>query len=393
MSVKGIFKILVGTIVFMIVGLLLVEYLNITSASTFMKGLLTNTIKTSCDYFAAETYKGNTGKDGGTNYTLGNMPDIYDIANQHAVSGRFFEHSDGDASPGGVWKKLYKESDDFKNWYSGSFDKGLYCNVSPVANTWRNLDMVYYGITGLNKAHLTGSEKRMGESYAENYMTPLNMGIPYMDKDTLTRIIKYNMVKNFSENQSVNIFSSASARQVLADRGMTTKRISYSTTGSGYSIVDIPAFVQYKGFRVYYDSFKIKDIKYLEFDISTTQGATALEHYTNMNADYLYNGLTDDLDERRNICVADIEYTIDVDYVGITPIARAMNFIHNETNVSAYGGVGSNTSGAVMYSDKNRVDTATHEVRQGSSTFTNARAAASAQQVPLSDHIYYYIVR
>lgn len=365
MTVKGIFKTLIGTILFSVVILLFTEYLNVSSTATFMKGMLTSSIENSCDFFAQETYKSD-GASGGTINDSGNGADIKDFYGSTAISGRFFRGSGRED----IYNNLYGSNSPFASWYRNGGVKG----------TWKNLDMLASGI-GLVAPSLSSSEKEMGKSYAENMMTPLNLGVPYIDKATVERICRWNIVANFSEGRSTNIISEANVKRRATEGGAGVHQDITRLNSSG-NAVNIPGYVQYKGFRIYYDSFKINNIRYKIYDLSTSSGKSAFEKLTNINAEGLYGGNIAGLagNERAKIGVAEIEYSIDIDYVGITPVAKALNFA---TNVSKVSGL----------DDGRSISRNTTNLYRGNGARTFVNNLTGSQATPVSDKIYYYIVR
>lgn len=365
MTVKDVFKILIGTILVIVISMLLVEYLNVTSTSTFMKGILTNSIENSCDFFAQETYKkANTG-NGGKILNSGNAESIKDSTGVEAVSGTFFLPAGGTKEQ--VYNTLYGKNSPFHKWYNkNNGAKNGDGIATSVKGVWRNLDMLASGL-GINTISLSAAEKTMGKSYKENMMTPLNLGIPYLDENTVERICRYNLVANFSEGKANNIVTDPNKRA-----GGAVKRLDIDTG----SYVQAPRYVQYRGFRIYYDSFDIEKISYIIYDITDETQRKEFFDVTNIQASNLYGGFIEHLDERKYIGVAKIDYNIDIDYVGMTPAAKVLNFA-NSFNVNGYGGIEENSNYGA-------------QARQGAATFSNR---AGSQPTPVSDSIYYYIVR
>lgn len=339
--------------VIIVVSMVITEYLNVTGTATFMKNILTQSIRSSCDYFAQETYK-SEGNTGGVNQN-GNVKSINSRNGEEAVSGRFFIGADKQD----IYNSLYKSSE-FKSWYRGSL------GGSNVAGTWRNLDMLASGL-GINTVSLMGSEKEMGKSYVKDMMTPLNLGIPYLDRETVEKICKWNIAYNFSEGRSQNIVTRPDDKRVNMTSG---------------ALVNSPKYVQYRGFRVYYDSFKITSINYKVYDIRIEADRKALQKVINVDANNLYDGLINSLDERAKIGVASVNYNIDIDYAGVTPMGKIINQVFNGTT-------GANVNGFGKHADELKNESKGTTVgNHGSLTFSNG-----VQSVPVSDKIYYYIIR
>jgi len=355
--VKTIFFSLLSFIVATVVICLFTEYNNLSLSSANLKSIITRTVRKSCDYYAQETYKSGVGI-GSIVLNSGNAVDLLDENGDMAVSGSFFTGNDEET----IYNSLYKDSDDFKRFIKSSVDcyngTAATYNVSKnIAGTWKNLDMLNYGL-GINTVSgLSARDKYNGEYYAKARMTPLNVGIAYLDKNSIERISAWNIVSNLSEGRP---------------------NIIYVKNGT------YDSYVMYKGFRVYYETFHIKNITYRVYDINTTGGREALRQIVSLDASNLYYG--GDSDERKNVCVAQIEYDVNMDYIGITPFRRVIEYLFTHQ----VKGLTNHDEGGV-----NPYDTDTIDVQALTNTNTTVRDANGDIQwsLPVSGEIYYYIIR
>ena len=148
------------------------------------------------------------------------------------------------------------------------------------------------------------------KAFKENNYTPLNIGIPYLDTETVQKIFRWNLTQILSNCNNENIVK--------------------DTSGTPY--------ITYSGFRCYANQAQITNIQYEVFDVTTPEGKSKFFELTNINADNL--GFESDVaklqetmginyDERSRICVAYIEYSMPVSYVGITPIKNIFEFVWN----------------------------------------------------------------
>lgn len=278
MSVKGIFKTLIGTTVIIVLISVLGEYINIATNSSFMKGVMMRSITKACDYLNQETYK-----NGAMGNVVGNMPDIQGRAGTIPGIGKFFIGTDGEA----VYNNTYT--------YSGEFDSFL--NAHP--GEWENIDMLYYGLYNSNivgGAILDDDQKEQGKIYKDYRYTPVNLGVTYLDKESLERVLKYNIVQTLSNGSSNNIYNDVS--------------------GSHY--------VLYKGFKIYYEAIQITGVGYTVYHTDISNEKLAFETLTDIDVDVLE--LSGD---SKNICVADIKYVMPISYKGITPLKKIMEYVWN----------------------------------------------------------------
>lgn len=360
MSVKTVFKVLVGTILLIAIASITVEYYNISMSSAYMKTIFTRTISRSCDYFSQETYKQNPSGNGGALLNTGNAEAILDKDGIEAVSGRFFEGGTQEA----IYNSIYK-SESFKNFLKSNVD---YYNTSSatspgrtsILGLWQNLDDLAYGLFGgsggIHPSGLTDRDKELGKYYAANQISALNSGIVYLDGDIITKIARWNLVSTLSDGKPSNIVIETGANR-SAD------------------------YVKHRGFRIYYNTFRVTDIKYTVYNTSTPGGRAALEAVTNLDASKLHH----DGDERDNICVAQIKYDVGVAYFGVTPLRSVMEYVFQNqvrgmsgANTSAIGGFNGGPSTSSLNNNTNKVSSG-----GGATTWT----------APVSGYIYYYIVR
>lgn len=360
MNVKSVFKTLAGTIVIICIVSLVTEYYNISMNSAFMKTIFTRTISRSCDYFSQETYKQNPSGNGGTLLNTGNAESIVDKDGIEAVSGRFFEGGTQQA----IYDSIYK-TNQFKeflkstvDYYNGTSAGSI--SQTPILGLWQNLDDLAYGLFGgaggVYPPGMTDRDKELGKYYAENQISALNSGVVYLDKDVITRIARWNLTNTLSEGKPSNIVVETGANR-----------------SSDY--------VKHKGFRVYYNTFRITDITYSVYDTSTSGGKKALEAVTNINADNLHH----DGDERDNICVAQIKYDVNVAYFGVTPIRQVMKYLFQ----NQVKGMSDNPRSAIRGYDNLPSQSS---LNNKSNKVTNG-AGATTWTSPVSGYIYYYIVR
>lgn len=355
LSVKGVFKTLIGTMLLIVFSSLFVEYINITATTTFMNGMMSRSVEKSCDYFAQETYK-NDGADG-------DVPTIVDSKGTPFCSGAFYTGNKEQ-----VYNSLYGTDSAFADWYTSDYSRmKLQAGVGDKP-MWLNLEILAKGLN-MNSGALTSGDTALGKSYVENMMSPLNLGIPYLDKDTVTKIAQWNLTYNLSEGFNSRLHMNE------------TENVSGNT-------VALRPYVVYHGFRVFTKDLKIDSINYEVYDIRTEAGRKNFEDKTNMVAAQLYGGEDKDdianianLDERAYIGVATINYTVPMQYVGVTPMRSIINFVQNKTAVQGYGTMAGDKSSEIMKTWTNK------------KTETTYSSKANVQNMAIKNKLVYYIVR
>lgn len=356
LSIKGVFKTLIGTMLLIVFSSLFVEYINITATTTFMNGMMSRSVEKSCDYFAQETYK-NDGADG-------DVPTITDSKGTPFCSGAFYT-----AGKEETYRSLYGTDSAFTDWYNSDYRQmKLQAGVGDKP-MWLNLEILAKGLN-MNSGALTSGDTALGKSYVENMMSPLNLGIPYLDKETVTKIAQWNLTYNLSEGFKERLHMNEND----------------DASGNG---VALRPYVVYHGFRVFTKDLKIDSINYEVYDIRTEAGRKNFEDKTNMLAAQLYGGENKDdianianLDERAYIGVATINYTVPMQYVGVTPMRSIINFVQNKTAVKGYGSMENQTAASeVMKTWTNK------------KTETTYSSKANVQNMAIKNKLVYYIVR
>lgn len=297
-----IFKVLIGTMVILLTASLIIEIYNLNLVGAQLKRIMNIAMTKSCDYFAEETYKGDNdtrAKKGNvigdvlSGSLSGNKQDIKGNTGVTVVSGKFYESDD----PNQIYSDLYRSAD-FKQ----------FCSTENL-NNWKTLALLSSSLNGTTAGLDSNSERRKdelkeGQYYTESLMTALNVGIPYLDKATVEKIMRWNTV-------------------MLLCNGRTENIVCNDPNDSSY-------YVQYNGFRVYFEDLHINDIKYEVMDVLDTShggGRDKWLEYTNIDAANL--GISGTDDERRHMCVASLTYNVKVRYQGVTPWRYIMQYMLN----------------------------------------------------------------
>lgn len=311
MTVKGIFKVLLGTIIIMVVGSLVLEMINITTTSLQLTQISRIACRQSAVLFSQETYK-----DREYDSTAGgsvNMDPLPAADGTTYVEGNFYGEG---KTPDEIYKSLYTSSE-FKKWLKSS---------AVAKGNWKSIDLINRALNepgSLNVPFPTNvtapnfesqmkeyNEAMTAKAYRDVMMTPLNMGVPYLDQATLQKIFRWNLTQMTSDCQP------AAIRQ--DDNGAYC--------------------VYYKGFRVYADLATITNLEYRVYDIDNAKDLQDFRELTSIDATNLgyddslieYLGGYENDDERKRICVVGIEFNVPIAYEGITPVRSIFDWVWDQ---------------------------------------------------------------
>lgn len=363
MSVKFIFKALLGTIVIIVSASIIIELFNISVSSFQLTQMAKMACQQSAILFSQETYKERVGTSGTGGAT--NMDNIEAADGSMYVSGDFYGIG---KSAVDIYTDIYR-SPEFISWVN-----------SPVVakGNWKSVDLINRALNNPSSLRTTMptnildplyesqleeyTDSMLALSYRDVMMTPLNMGIPYMDEDILNSIFRWNMAQIASYCNSNTIRKDANGNNCI----------------------------YYNGFRVYADRAMITNIEYRVYDTEDPDEKLEFEELTHIDVDNL--GFDDSLinylggyandDERRRICVIGLEYSVPIAYEGITPIKSIFNFVWN-TEVDGLNGGGGHTAAQQYWND------ATTNLESGGFDGSNVPAGV----LPVPGRLIYYLVR
>lgn len=275
MSVKTIFKVLIGTVFLMAVISLTLEMYNINTTGLQLGSIGKMSLKQACVFFGQETYKRD-------DIASINMDNLYTSEGTEGISGVFYQGTTLE----NIYNNLYGAGSAFRQSH-GPVE-------SVLRGNWNTLDDLLNGTAA-------------GKQYKQLMMTPLNMGIPYLDEECVEKIFRWNLA---------NILNNG---QTEADGRLTNMKV--NSEGRIY--------VEYKGFQVFAGEAEIADIEYRVLNLDTDGGRQDFKKYTNMNADIILNNTSGYGDERRKVCLAGVSYTVPMKYEGITPLRHIMESAWN----------------------------------------------------------------
>jgi len=84
-------------------------------------------------------------------------------------------------------------------------------------------------------------------------------------------------------------------------------------------------YVQFKGFRVYYNDIRINSITYKVYHMNLPYEQQEFKELTGIDV----NQLEFSSEDSKNICVAFINYIIPISYHGVTPLKSIISYVWN----------------------------------------------------------------
>ena len=271
---KMIFKVLIGVNVLIVASSAFVELVNSHTYGNYLKINLDTAVEAGCSYFSQESYKQLSGNN------IGNLSDIRSADGWTVASGRFYDGNNAKE----IYDNLYTDNVSFERFKRLDSDDGR-----KFYQIWGSLAKVNRNITDNRDTDFTTSK---GLFDPKNLVTPANIGVTYLDKAVTTRMIKWNIAALVSQGSSENIKYADDGSQVININGyevdMNSLRVNIS-----YEAVPV-------------NSQKFEDITHLDRYVM-------LE---NANGD----------SERETVCVAKIIYSINIRYVGVTPLKNIIEY-------------------------------------------------------------------
>lgn len=378
-EVATIFKVLIGTVVSVVVASVIIEMFNINTTGLMIDQYTKLAAKQSAQLFTQETYRNQAegGSAGAINNSVIYAADgsEYSMCSDGGTVIRFNNFYNGSTEEE-IWKSMYDLGADsyFRNSllaiklalnnrgtaYVGSIKAnadlanftGSYTSDTITARAFPEFDSLYIMASGnyynqaLNEAQLweykdTQIEKikynndRRAESYKADMITPINLGIPYMDKNVTSRMLKWHLTQLLSNCNSGNILKN-------------TEGYANYTAASDGDTNPYAYYVNFKGFAVFTRAAEITGYTFYALDLNSPTAQRKLNDMVHINGDSLqYNRLSnyniDDGAARNDkasnnvVWVVEIRYKVPVTYIGITPVKNIFNYVFSH-GVKGYSG-------------------------------------------------------
>lgn len=386
MTVKTIFKVLLGSIVVPACGFVLVETYNLMAISNQIQNMEKIAAREACNLSMQESYVRMKIPDSiDDNYYnvrkwfMGGLFNTYSIDNELGKVG-----NDGEL-PSYIqnWQMTY-----FRN---SSNTPDAFANMTTVLHNdegatpnQRIEDLYYSGYilnkafniktkaawqTALDEAKITdwndtaqiqnNIDISRAYNYYQKFYTPANIGLPYIQKYVAQQNFRYNLTALFSEYDSDRII-----------HYYYTDSDTSSNYGDHNHYVDMTkdSHIIYKGWQIYANFATIENISYDTYDITTDKGIEGLKNTTGIDGEKIAKNVkvekkADDTEIRDPylITVAHVTYKVPVKYEGVTPLKRVIAWLVNEKRVVGLGEDGSTPTITetvnVDYKDQDRIDT------------------------------------
>lgn len=343
MTVKGIFKTLIGTIFLMVSISVIIELFNVSITGMQVKQMVKMSAKQACVLFTQETYKTDNSSTTANNQGKGST-NIAPVVNKDGtvyVTGNFYDGT----TEQDIWNDIYNAGSfaDFCNsagryssvelptanagsGYSNLADafpdlKILQMAVAGNTNTTINTDTLW-DLPDDHATVIAYNNALKAQAYKESMFTPVNLGIPYLDDEIVNKMFRWNVA---------TILSNSDPDSIQEDEQGNF-------------------FINYKGFRVYAQNARIKSYKYKVYNLKNDSDRNKFKLDTGISAksDATSYGLryenTADREDNYFVTAVEIEYQVPISYIGITPIKNIFNYAWNK-EVAGFQSQGANTGG------------------------------------------------
>ena len=313
-SIKSIFKILILVAIIPVIACAGIEWFNVYSNSYKLKPLINISVDQAAKMFSEESFcLGGDIEDLfptliGQDYSERMFDESYSpIEQDYNYSERMFDES---YSPIDIYKYLMDYSPtsikDFAfNTHGDIVDENgtrVY-NADAPAGIFQNLGLI------------VDETSPIGEVYRENLATPMNLGIPYLNDDTIEAMAAWNMA------QLLNTDGKSADPSVSSHMKTTLQNMIYDH-GDGVF------YMRWNGYRVYMNQLQVK-VTYELLNMSTSEGGERFEELTHVSrkvfdSSHLMSGANE-----KYAVVAKIHYSVPIAYEGVTPWCKYYQWIFN----------------------------------------------------------------
>lgn len=425
MSVKTIFKTLIGTIAAIVIISMCIELFNVNVSGLQIKTVCNMAAKQSAELFTQETYKGEGDIYSYTEAKSSNMKDIKAADGTTYISGNFYGSS---KTVSAIWNNLYGASNStFKQVCTmsegSSVSQTIRVGNSAAKNVYYKYEYCSPQVSYTDVTYSNGSRSRtvhqtypwspyknvnspisvyreLGQLYAGIHESSVNSAasavITFEQYKNNAAIVKQKSYATTAKKMKSKYYTPVNIGFPYFDAEVTNKIFQWDlamilSNGLSDSIVQDENgvyYINYKGFRCYVQDAYITNFNYYIVDAKTD--GTKLSQLTNMNSRNLRN-VEATIDNNVNlensyVTVVGIEYTIPITYQGITPIKNIFEYTwQNEVD----GQTGSTVN--PMQTDRSNM-TGTGTYSYATQNMTNSADAANGA-LPATGEIYYVLVR
>lgn len=425
MSVKTIFKTLIGTIVSIVIISMCIEMFNVNVSGLQIKTVCNMAAKQSAELFTQETYKGEGDVYSYTEAKSSNMKDIKAADGTTYISGNFYGSS---RTVSAIWNNLYGVSNNtFKNVCTMSLGTSVSQTIrvgnSAAKNVFYKYEYCSPQVKYTDIEYSSGSKhrlvhqtypwspykdtnkpisvyKELGQLYAGIHESSVNSAasatITFEQYRDNADIVKQKSYATNAKRMKSKYYTPVNVGFPYFDAEVTNKIFQWDlamilSNGLSDSIVQDENgnyYINYKGFRCYVQDAYITNFNYYIVDAKTD--GSQLRALTNMDASNLRDivaTVDNDINlENSYVTVVGIEYTIPISYQGITPLKNIFEYVwNNEVN----GQTGSTVD--PLQTDRSGM-TGTGTFSYATQNMTNSSNAGNGA-LPAAGEIYYVLVR
>jgi len=428
MSVKTIFKVLIGTMVVLVLSCLAVELFNISVSGLQLKQACVMAANQAAELYTQETYKQKNINGEYEAYSIA-LPSVKTIDGTNYVTGSFYPGTD----TASIWSGLYGNNANFKGFCNMTdtytFNNTVYTykdtsvhgatgfsefaghgDGSPngkIRDTYTYLNRLYMGVTnpGVLQTDTYYTKEISYDEFSDNVprvrsiaaaksallmvddmYTPVNIGIPYFDEETINKMFRWNLAQILTNTLSDSI------REDPENPGQY--------------------FVAYKGFRCYVQDAYISNLDYYIFDTTNASDRIELQRLTGLtvkgstassgqgintaNIESPWGAGNNEDKTNQYICVVGIKYKIPITYEGVTPLKSIFSYAFkseaNGNTVEGYNaGIQGNNGVSVTHTNNNRADYQeyTYQIQD----MSNDGSESMGGLVSTTGELYYVLVR
>jgi|GEM_PF-3323374 len=313
--VRDVFRVFFIMFLVMTLCTVVLEYLNVQTNAHRIKGYMKTGIYQSCLLFSDESFArcGNpqtyfpilygTKEGSDDTYTSGYNGATLNVANQ--IYG-------GNTTEEAIWNYLYSNA---------GYTIQQFANGTGVTNTAGSVVMPKDYFINLN--YLL-QDSFIGEIYRDYHYTPMNLGIPYLEPNTITGMSKWMVTELMSEGKHIaNLDSEATSGLLDGTNGTKQTITNLHRDNKG-------VYILWKGFRIYIDELEVQ-VNYKLLDMNSEEDMKVYSDTLHISAGEVFsdNALTntdteiqDSIDNERYAMVAYLTYKVPIRYEGITPWRR-----------------------------------------------------------------------
>lgn len=306
-----IFKILFLIIITPLIIVMVIEFSNVYSNSYKLRPLVEISISEAAKTFSEESFvlgaKGNGASAPKDLYQ--NLIGKRNPSNPTGYQGIITvgdEIFDSKSEPHDIYEYLMNGSDTSIKDFGFNSNLTVFDSTDNPVSSWhgpadkfKNLDLIL------------DNSNPIGAVYRANYVTPMNLGIPYLDDLTVTAMAKWN-----------------TAHALCIAGEQDTSSITLSNNLDTLYRDSLGSYIFWHGFRVYVSEMEL-NVRYLLLDMSNSADRDKFETETSMSAETLFgDSVIESIGNEKYFILTYIDYSIPIIYEGVTPWRQLASWLY-----------------------------------------------------------------